>query len=154
MSRYILIRDWVLILVVQLCLVRCSADYFWDGTEWKWQDRPSDNLDKVEGSGHGWSNDDEEEEGDLGSADDGVNETDFDHQIEEDSQVDNDVINVDGDIDLDFGFHDETSTTSTTSEISIKAAPTDPTILEDPHKQLNQDTNFFAQPGILTGSET
>ena len=95
-SRYILIRDWVLILVVQLCLVRCSADYFWDGTEWKWQDRPSDNLDyldTVEGSGQGWSNDDEEEGEDLGSADADVNETDFDHQIEEDSQVDNDVIN-------------------------------------------------------------
>ena len=36
-SRYIHIRDWVVILVVQLCLVGCSADYFWDGTEWKWQ---------------------------------------------------------------------------------------------------------------------
>ena len=29
--------DWVVILVVQLCLVGCSADYFWDGTEWVWK---------------------------------------------------------------------------------------------------------------------
>ena len=29
--------DWVAVLVVQLCLVGCSADYFWDGTEWRWQ---------------------------------------------------------------------------------------------------------------------
>ena len=32
--------DWVVILVVQLCLVGCSADYFWDGTEWVWKVRP------------------------------------------------------------------------------------------------------------------
>ena len=31
--------DWVVILVVQLCLVGCSADYFWDGTEWVWKVR-------------------------------------------------------------------------------------------------------------------
>ena len=31
------IPNWVVIIVVQLCLVGCSADYFWDGDEWKWQ---------------------------------------------------------------------------------------------------------------------
>ena len=31
------IPNWVVIIVVQLCLVGCSADYFWDGNEWKWQ---------------------------------------------------------------------------------------------------------------------
>ena len=53
-SRYILIRDWVLLLVVQLCLVRCSADYFWDGTGWKWQESPGGGdggLGRREGAG-------------------------------------------------------------------------------------------------------
>ena len=55
----------------------------------------------------------------------------------------------------DIGFHEETTTISTPRLTSAKAAvtigPTDPTLLGDPHKQLNQETNFFAQPGILTG---
>ena len=37
--------DWVVILVVQLCLVGCSADYFWDGTEWVW--KVSEECDKI-----------------------------------------------------------------------------------------------------------
>ena len=36
-SRYLHIKDWLVVLVVQLCLVRSSADYVWDGSEWKWQ---------------------------------------------------------------------------------------------------------------------
>ena len=36
-SRYLHVRDWLVVLVVQLCLVRSSADYVWDGSEWKWQ---------------------------------------------------------------------------------------------------------------------
>ena len=154
-SRYILIRDWVLILVVQLCLVRCSADYFWDGTEWKWQDSPQEPSRGQEGSGNWagantWTNDDEEEADTEGSADDLVNESDFDIPVEEDSQVDKDFINVDDEIDLDIGF-DETTKISTSSTTVNVVAPTDPTVLDDPHKQFNQDTNFFAQPGILTG---
>ena len=154
-SRYILIRDWVLILVVQLCLVRCSADYFWDGTEWKWQDSPEEASRGQEGSGNWagantWTNDDEEEADTEGSADDLVNESDFDIPVEEDSQVDKDFINVDDEIDLDIGF-DETTKISTSSTTVNVVAPTDPTVLDDPHKQFNQDTNFFAQPGILTG---
>ena len=151
MSRYLLIRDWVLLLVVQLCLVRCSADYHWDGTEWKWRESPESGQEQGSGSWAGaehWSNDDEEEAETEGSADDGVIGGDFDIPREEDSQVDKDFINVDDEIDLDIGFHDE----STTSEKPVNVvAPTDTGVVDDPHKQFNQETNFFAQPGILTG---
>ena len=152
-SRYLLIRDWVILLVVQLCLVRCSADYHWDGTEWKWRESPESGQDRGEGSGSWagegrWADDDEEETDMEGSAEDGVIGPDFDIPREEDSQVDKDFINVDDEIDLDIGFHDE----STTSAKPVNAvAPTDPADVGDPHKQLNQETNFFAQPGILTG---
>ena len=156
-SRYLLIRDWVLILVVQLCLVRCSADYFWDGTGWKWQESPGG---ETEGSGGDLLHEDEEEEDFQGSA--GGSQTDFDIPLEEDSQVDKDIINVDDEIDDigDIGFHEDTSTISPPSLTSVKAAvttgPTEPGLPgdpADPHKQLNQETNFFAQPGILTGQQ-
>ena len=132
--------------------MRCSADYFWDGTGWKWQESPGG---EAEGSGGDLLHEDEEEEDFQGSA--GDSQTDFDIPIEEDSQVDKDIINVDDEIDDigDIGLHDDTSTISTPSLTSVKAAvtigPEDPTLLGDPHKQLNQETNFFAQPGILTG---
>merc|ERR1712079_970395 len=29
--------------------------------------------------------------------------------------------------------------------------PSNPTLLEDPTRHFSQDTNFFAQPGIITG---
>ena len=154
-SRYILIRDWVLLLVVQLCLVRCSADYFWDGTGWKWQESPGGEAEGSGGERELGLHEDEEEEDFQGSA--GDTQTDFDVPLEEDSQVDKDIINVDDEIDDigDIGFQDDTTTISTPSLTSVKAAvtigPTDPTLLGDPHKQLNQETNFFAQPGILTG---
>ena len=56
--------------------------------------------------------------------------------------------------DVDIGFHDEStpkptpkSTTSTTT-----LPPTVATQGRDPHKHHNQETNFFAQPGILAGN--
>ena len=69
---------------------------------------------------------------------------------------DSDTVSVDDEIDprdLDIGFEDITSGPD-------KAAPqTTPSIVprdslapgEDPTKYYNQDTNFFSQPGILTG---
>ena len=56
--------------------------------------------------------------------------------------------------DVDIGFHDEStpkptpkSTTPTTTH-----PPEVPTAASDPHKHHNQETNFFAQPGILAGN--
>eukprot|EP00092_Neocalanus_flemingeri_P041350 GFUD01045024.1.p1 GENE.GFUD01045024.1~~GFUD01045024.1.p1 ORF type:complete len:214 (-),score=67.52 GFUD01045024.1:591-1232(-) len=154
-SRYLHIRDWLVVLVVQLCLVRSSADYVWDGSEWKWQDTPANQVDDtVEGSAdssygvkYGQDDDDDME---------GSGRDDFESEdsIEDHTEVDRDVINVDEEIDprdVDIGFHDESTpkpspppTPSTTTLL-----PTVPTVGTDPHKHHNQETNFFAQPGIL-----
>jgi len=163
-SRYIHIRDWVVILVVQLCLVGCSADYFWDGTEWKWQDTPDD-VAAQEGSGDDvyhplYRHDDEED--DFGSAD--VEEIDHYGGNSEDTKYfsNNDIVDVDeeidpSDVDFDFNEEGEHPVTNAHDKDAIlstltppKVAQEDPTILDDPHKHFNQDTNFFAQPGILT----
>jgi len=161
-SRYIHIRDWVVILVVQLCLVGCSADYFWDGNEWRWQDTPKvDDVDEGSGDdvygGHPLYRHDDDEE-DEGSGH--IRDHDYDEHEEEDEQdaVDNDIVNVDDEIDprdLDIGFHEDiteapdkaTSSKSTTS----KTVPNAATELSDPSKhEFSQETNFFAQPGIMT----
>ena len=68
--------------------------------------------------------------------------------------VDNDIVNVDDEIDprdLDIGFHEDiTSAPRTTPTLNTVAS--DPQVPgQDPAKHYNQDTNFFAQPGILTG---
>jgi len=162
-SHCIHIRDWLVVLVVQLCLVRSAADYVWDGTEWKWQDSPANPSidDTVEGSAdtpyrnsYGVDDDDDTE----GSGHDDFDVTDV---VEEHKAVDNkDVINVDEEIDprdVDIGFHDESTLkplmTSKTmiSKPTISTSPV-PSIESDggePHKHHNQETNFFAQPGIL-----
>jgi len=148
-------RDWVLVLVVQLCLVRSSADYVWDGAEWKWQDTPANpGEDPVEGSGdstygvnYGRDDDDDVE----GSGGDDFEPEDPREDL---ATVDKDVINVDEEIDprdVDIGFHDETTpqptlkTTSTTTTL----LPTETTVETDPKKDHSPETNFFAQPGIL-----
>ena len=68
---------------------------------------------------------------------------------------DSDTVSVDDEIDprdLDIGFHEDITAGPD------KAAPqTTPSIVprdpqgDDPTKYFNQDTNFFSQPGILTG---
>ena len=68
---------------------------------------------------------------------------------------DSDTVSVDDEIDprdLDIGFHEDITSGPD------KAAPqTTPSIVprdpqgDDTTKYLNQDTNFFSQPGILTG---
>jgi len=158
-SRHLHIRDWLVVLVVQLCLVRSSADYVWDGSEWKWQDTPANTVgDTVEGSAddnssYGVKYDHEDDDDQEGSGRD-------DYQPEDSREddhitVDKDVINVDEEIDprdVDIGFHDESTpkptlkpTTPTTTLL-----PAVPTVgSTDPHKHHNQETNFFAQPGIL-----
>lgn len=167
------IPNWVVIIVVQLCLVGCSADYFWDGDEWKWQDSPADTRDQYEGSGvdgydHPLYRPEDEE-------DDSSGEDTSDWDGEEDLG-DSDIVNIDDEIDprdLDIGFHEEvtihyqdwwtSSSSSTPATISAKTSvpamnPNNPSVSdeseeEDPHKHAtaSQDTNFFSQPGILTG---
>jgi len=152
--------DWVAVLVVQLCLVGCSADYFWDGTEWRWQETPAGKVEETaEGSAEDgypglYNRDDEEEE--EGS---GLWHSDYsDPHVEEDAG-DTDIVNVDDEIDprdLDIGFHEDITSgpdradsipeTTTSHTVPNK----DPTLLEDPTRHFSQDTNFFAQPGIIT----
>lgn len=150
--------DWVVILVVQLCLVGCSADYFWDGTEWVWKDSPADKSSELaEGSGGDgyaglYRHDDEEEES-SGHEED-ADYHDHDVHEEDPDVVDSDIVNVDDEIDprdLDIGFHEDiTSAPRTTPTLNTVAS--DPQVPgQDPAKHYNQDTNFFAQPGILTG---
>jgi len=154
-SRYLHIRDWLVVLVVQLCLVRSSADYVWDGNEWKWQDTPANPVDDtVEGSAdssygvkYGQDDDDDVE---------GSGRDDFEPEDSREDQtaIEKDVINVDEEIDprdVDIGFHDESTPTPTPKPTSTTTTllPTVPTEGTDPHKHHNQETNFFAQPGIL-----
>ena len=125
------------------------------------QDPPSDEV--TEGSGDDvygghplYRHDDEEE--DIGSGADTDDYTDH-HVINNDNFDNNDIVDVDDEIDpsdVDFGF-DENSLSSTTKSPDTTTTkppdtgPGDTSIVNDPHKQFNQDTNFFAQPGILTG---
>ena len=55
--------------------------------------------------------------------------------------------------DVDIGFHDESTAKPTPKSTTPTAThpPTTPTTGSDIHKHHNQDTNFFAQPGILAG---
>jgi len=153
--------DWVVILVVQLCLVGCSADYFWDGTEWVWKDSPGD-LAAAEGSGDGghtglYNHDDEDDEGSGEQEEDDYH----DHLVHEmDTEVlDSDIVNVDDEIDprdLDIGFHEDITSGPDRPEAAPQTppsiVPSDPLVPgDDPTKYYNQDTNFFAQPRILTG---
>jgi len=153
-SRYLHVRDWLVVLVVQLCLVRSSADYVWDGSEWKWQDTPANPIhDTVEGSAdssygvkYGEDDDDDME---------GSGRDDFETEDvrEEPTAIEKDVINVDEEIDprdVDIGFHDE-STPKPTPKSTTSTTTLPPTVStqRDPHKHHNQETNFFAQPGIL-----
>jgi len=154
-SRYLHIKDWLVVLVVQLCLVRSSADYVWDGSEWKWQDTPANPIDDtIEGSadspyGMNYGEDDDDDREGSGS-------DDFETEVvrEEHAPVDKDVINVDEEIDprdVDIGFHDESTAKPTPKSTTPTATnpPTTPNTGSDIHKHHNQDTNFFAQPGIL-----
>ena len=70
--------------------------------------------------------------------------------------VDSDIVNVDDEIDprdLDISFHEDI----TSGPDKVEAAPQPPPSIVpsdsegDPTKYYAQDTNFFAQPGILTG---
>ena len=80
---------------------------------------------------------------------------------ETDTEVlDSDVVNVDDEIDprdLDIGFHEDITSgpldkAETASQTPPSIVPSDPQGQgDDPTKYYNQDTNFFAQPGILTG---
>ena len=62
--------------------------------------------------------------------------------------------------DLDIGFHEDItsgpdrpdSVPETTTSHTVPSK--DPTLLEDPTRHFSQDTNFFAQPGIITGVYT
>ena len=105
-----------------------------------------------------YNRDDEEEE--EGS---GLWHSDYsDPHVEEDAG-DTDIVNVDDEIDprdLDIGFHEDITSgpdrpdsvpeTTTSHTVPNK----DPTLLEDPTRHFSQDTNFFAQPGIITGVYT
>ena len=105
-----------------------------------------------------YNRDDEEEE--EGS---GLWHSDYsDPHVEEDAG-DTDIVNVDDEIDprdLDIGFHEDITSgpdrpdsvpeTTTSHTVPNK----DPTLLKDPTRHFSQDTNFFAQPGIITGVYT
>ena len=105
-----------------------------------------------------YNRDDEEEE--EGS---GLWHSDYsDPHVEEDAG-DTDIVNVDDEIDprdLDIGFHEDItsgpdrpdSVPETTTSHTVPSK--DPTLLEDPTRHFSQDTNFFAQPGIITGVYT
>ena len=137
------------------------------------QDSPADTRDQYEGSGvdgydHPLYRPEDEE-------DDSSGEDTSDWDGEEDLG-DSDIVNIDDEIDprdLDIGFHEEvtihyqdwwtSSSSSTPATISAKTSvpamnPNNPSVSdeseeEDPHKHAtaSQDTNFFSQPGILTG---
>lgn len=73
--------------------------------------------------------------------------------------LDSDIVNVDDEIDprdLDIGFHEDITSGPDRPESAPQTppsiVPSDPLVPgDDPTKYYNQDTNFFAQPGILTG---
>lgn len=72
--------------------------------------------------------------------------------------VDSDIVNVDDEIDprdLDIGFHEDITSGPDRAEAAPQTppsiVPSDPQEGGDPTKYYAQDTNFFAQPGILTG---
>ena len=72
---------------------------------------------------------------------------------------DSDIVNVDDGIDprdLDIGFQKDITSGPDRAEAATQTppsiVPSDPLVPgDDPTKYYNQDTNFFAQPGILTG---
>jgi len=156
-SRYLHIKDWLVVLVVQLCLVRSSADYVWDGSEWKWQDTPANPIDDTAEGSTGYSHDGMSYGEDDDDDREGSGRDDFETEVvrEEHAPIDHkDVINVDEEIDprdIDIGFHDESTQKPTPKSTTPTATnpPTAPTTGSDIHKHHNQDTNFFAQPGIL-----
>lgn len=163
-SRYLHLRDWVVILVVQLCLVRSDAEYVWDGSEWKWQD---DKLpdDTVEASGEdpyyggggryrGGADDDEDD--DI----EGSGGHDFSTNVRTREQnipaTEKDLITIDpGEIDprdVDIGFEELTTrqpSTQQTTPVTTQSLVPETTQGKDPQVHHNHETNFFAQPGIL-----
>ena len=114
-------------------------------------------ADDVYGGHPLYRHDDDEEDEGSGH----IRDHDYDEHEEEEDAVDNDIVNVDDEIDprdLDIGFHEDiteapekaTSAKTTTSKTVPKAA----TEHSDPSKhEFSQETNFFAQPGIMTGGD-
>ena len=112
-------------------------------------------ADDVYGGHPLYRHDDDEEDDGSGH----IRDHDYDEHEEEEDAVDNDIVNVDDEIDprdLDIGFHEDitgapdkvTSAKTTTS----KTVPNVATEHSDPSKhEFSQETNFFAQPGIMTG---
>ena len=71
-----------------------------------------------------------------------------------DSINNKEVINVDDEIDpreVDIGFHEESSSSISLPDPVKPTQSAESTPSSDPDKQ-SQETNFFAQPGILAGT--
>lgn len=153
-SRHIHLRDWLVVLVVQLCLVRSSADYVWDGTEWIWQEDTAADSDGVEGSAggnyHSYPDHTDDDDVEGSGPDDFEKENKKDYSYT-DSINNKEVINVDDEIDpreVDIGFHEESSSSISLPDPVKPTQSAESTPSSDPDKQ-SQETNFFAQPGIL-----
>jgi len=135
-------------LLVLLLVASALGDYVWDGEEWKWQDTVA--AQDEEGSGGGRYHQDDEDDSFEGSADESPSYARKDDSY--DTKRIHEEINVDADEEIDevdIGFPDEPSPSKAPPVVVSPSTPAPGPPTEEPHRQPQGETNFFAQPGIL-----